>query len=690
MAVSFGSEITGDLASCEAREWLITNGLGSYGCGTVAGSLTRAYHGLLVAALKAPADPCERTLLVAALEEVAEVGHRSYPLSTHRWAGGVLAPVGHPWIASFALEGSVPTWRYALGDVLLEKRLWMQPGAHTTTVLYRLLQASQPVRLSLTVLVNCRSHHGGTTHPAITLQPVPHGVQLEPQVAGVPPFVVLSDRGVTTVAGPGEWCWGYSLPAEEERGLPSSDDHLRAARIAVRLSSEEPTFTVVASTEPHPLLDGERALLERRAHDTALMEQWQTAQPQLAGLAPPWVRQLVLAADQFVVARAGATGAAAAAGEGRAEVAQMEGQSILAGYPWFGDWGRDTMISLPGLTLVTGRPAIAAQILRTYGHCIRQGLLPNRFPEGVETLGEGDYNTVDATLWYVEALRHVHQATGDDALIRELFPKLQEIVEAHCQGTLHGIQRDSADGLLRAGAEGLQLTWMDAKVNGEVITPRLGKPVEVNALWCCALATMARFAEVCGESGQGYGALAEEARRGFQRFWNAQKGYCFDVLDGPDGSPEEALRPNQLLAVALTDDLLSAEQARQVLAVCGQQLLTPFGLRSLDPRHPAYQGHYGGGPLARDRAYHQGTVWGWWLGPYALAYARVHGDPQGALRWLDAIGHHLATAGLGSISEIFDGDAPHTPRGCIAQAWSVAEVLRAWVELRGMAVGEAD
>ncbi|MEB3324409.1 MAG: amylo-alpha-1,6-glucosidase, partial [Cyanobacteriota bacterium] len=596
MAVSFGSEITGDLASCEAREWLITNGLGSYGCGTVAGSLTRAYHGLLVAALKAPADPCERTLLVAALEEVAEVGHRSYPLSTHRWAGGVLAPVGHPWIASFALEGSVPTWRYALGDALLEKRLWMQPGAHTTTVLYRLLQASQPVRLSLTVLVNCRSHHGGTTHPEITLQPVPHGVQLEPQVAGVPPFVVLSDRGVTTVAGAGEWCWGYALPAEEERGLPSSDDHLRAARITVRLSSEEPTFTVVASTEPHPLLDGERALRARRAHDEALMEQWQAAQPQLAGLAPPWVRQLVLAADQFVVARtcgrpvrAGATGAAAAADEGRAEAAQMEGQSILAGYPWFGDWGRDTMISLPGLTLVTGRPAIAAQILRTYGHCIRQGLLPNRFPEGAETLGEGDYNTVDATLWYVEALRHVHQATGDDALIRELFPKLREIVEAHCQGTLHGIQRDSADGLLRAGAEGLQLTWMDAKVNGEVITPRIGKPVEVNALWCCALATMARFAEVCGESGQGYGALAAEARRGFQRFWNAQKGYCFDVLDGPDGSPEEALRPNQLLAVALTDDLLSAEQARQVLAVCGQQLLTPFGLRSLDPRHPAYQ-----------------------------------------------------------------------------------------------------
>jgi predicted glycogen debranching enzyme len=682
MAISFGSEITGDLARAEEREWLITNGLGSYGSGTVAGSLTRAYHGLLVAALKAPADPTERTLLVAALEEVAEVGHRSYPLCTHRWAGGVLAPVGHPWIVSFSLEGSVPTWRYALGDALLEKRLWMQRGAHTTTVLYRLLQASQPVRLSLTALVNARSHHGGTSHPAIQLAAVPHGVRMVPQGVGVPPFVVLSDRGTTTVANPGEWCWGYALPAEEERGLPSSDDHLRACRITHLLTPEAPTLTVVLSTESQPQLDGERALQERQTHDAFLLEQWAEAQPHLAKGAAAWVRQLVLAADQFVVARAIPSEAEASSG------APPGGQTILAGYPWFGDWGRDTMISLPGLTLVTGRPAIAAQILRTYGRYVSEGMLPNRFPEGKEALGDGDYNTVDATLWYVEALRQYHQATGDGALIRELFPKLQEIVEAHCRGTRHGIRRDPADGLLRAGVEGLQLTWMDAKVNGEVITPRIGKPVEVNALWCCALDTIAHFAVLCGESGDGYAALAEEARRGFQRFWNGAKGYCFDVLDGPDGTPDEALRPNQLLAVALTDALLSAEQARQVVAVCGQQLLTPVGLRSLDPRHPAYQGHYGGSPLQRDRAYHQGTAWGWWLGPYALAHARVHGDPVAALRLLEAVGHHLSTAGVGSISEIFDGDAPHWPRGCIAQAWSVAEVLRAWAVLKGMAAGD--
>jgi predicted glycogen debranching enzyme len=673
MAISFGSEITGDLASAEAREWLITNGLGGYGGGTVAGSLTRAYHGLLVAALGAPEDPCSRTLLVTALEEVVEVGHRSYPLSTHRWAGGVLAPVGHSWICSFSLEGSVPTWRYALGDALLEKRLWMRPGAHTTTVLYRLAQASQPVRLSLTALVNARSHHGGTTHPEITLQPVPRGVRMVPQVEGVPPYVVLSDRGTTTVAGSGEWCWGYALPAEEERGLPSGDDHLRASRVTVVLSPEEPTLTVVASTDPHPSLDGERELLERQASDAALLERWRAAQPELASAAPAWVERLVLAADQFVVARSSG---------GASEGGAPAGQTILAGYPWFGDWGRDTMISLPGLTLVTGRHAIAARILRAYGPFIKQGLLPNCFPAGRDTLAEGDYNTVDASLWYVEALRQYHQATGDGELIRELFPRLREIVEAYGQGTRHGIQRDPADGLLRAGEEGLQLTWMDAKVNGEVIPPRIGKPVEVNALWFRALGTMARFAELCGVSAERYVALAEQARRGFQRFWNARANCCFDVLDGPDGSHEEALRPNQLLAVSLTDALLTTEQAKRLLAVCGQQLLTPVGLRSLDPRHPAYQGHYGGGPVARDRAYHQGTVWAWLLGPYLLAYARVHRDPEGALRWLELLGHHLSTAGLGSISEIFDGDAPYRPRGCIAQAWSVAEALRTWVELR--------
>ncbi len=614
----------------------------------MAGTATRSYHGLLVAALGAPADPCTRTLLVAGLEEGP--------------------PLGPGAIISFTLEGTVPTWRYAFGDALLEKRLWMRPGAHTSTVHYHLLQGSRPLRLTLTVLVNARSHHGGPldpgagSHPPIGVRAVPHGVQLIPELAGVPPFLVLSDRGDTERAAPDDWICGIPLAAEAERGLARTTDHRRACRITVELSTAAPTFTLVASTEADPPLDGARSLQERRSHDRALLVQWQAAQPQLAAAAPAWVRQLVLAADAFVAARG-------------------DGHTLLAGYPWFGDWGRDTMISLSGLTLATGRPAIAAQILRTYARHLSGGMLPNRFPEGGAPLGDHDYNTVDATLWFIEALRRHHEATGDTALIRELFPHLREIVEAHCQGTRHGIRRDPADGLLQAGADGLQLTWMDAKVNSEVITPRIGKPVEVNALWFCALGSMAAFAPLCGESGEAYAALAEQARQGFQRFWNPQAGCCFDLLDGPGGDPDASLRPNQLLAVALTDQLLSPRQARQVLEICGQRLLTPMGLRSLDPADPRYRGRYGGGPVERDRAYHQGTVWAWWLGPWALAHARVHGSPLQALHWLEAIGDHLAAAGLGSVSEIFDGDPPHHPRGCIAQAWSVAEVLRAWTEL---------
>jgi predicted glycogen debranching enzyme len=642
--------VCGDPAVAAGREWLICTGLGSYGCGCVAGGPSRSYHGLLVAALGAPGDPGTRTLLVADLEE------RACPVG-----GGPAQPLDHRAIVAFSLEGSVPTWRWAIADALLEKRVWMRHGAHTTTVDYRLLQASTPVRLELMVLVNARSHHGGSDHPPIALQAVPGGVRITAAVAGVPPFAVRSDRGHTELAEPGDWCCGLALSAERERGLPASTDHLRACRITVELDEAAPSLTVVASTEAEPLLDGERSLTERRAQDSALLEQWRSAWPEIAATAPAWVRQLVLAADQFVVARG-------------------EGASLLAGYPWFSDWGRDTMISLAGLTLATGRFAIAARILRTYAGHVSAGMLPNRFPDDGTPLGEHDFNTADATLWFFETLGAYHRASGDTALVAELLPTLKGIIEAHCRGTRHGIHRDPADGLLFAGTPGQQLTWMDAKVNGEVITPRSGKPVEVNVLWFCALRRMAHFAALCGEPSDAYACLADQARQSFQRFWNAASGCCFDLLDGPEGH-DAAIRPNQLLAVALSEELLSPAQGKRLLQVCGQRLLTPMGLRSLDPSDPSYRGHYGGDAVARDRAYHQGTVWAWWLGPWAIAHARVHGSPGPALRWLEAIGEHLSAAGVGSISEIFDGDPPHRPQGCIAQAWSVAEVLRAWMEL---------
>ncbi len=376
--------------------------------------------------------------------------------------------------------------------------------------------------------------------------------------------------------------------------------------------------------------------------------------------APKWVRRLVLAADQFVVDRPLAGGGT--------------GKSIIAGYPWFGDWGRDTMISLPGLALVSGREDVARTILRTYAGYVDGGMLPNRFPDSGQA---PEYNTVDATLWYFQAIRAYHGATGDNDLLGELFPILAGIIEQHQGGTRYNIGVDPADGLLHAGQPGVQLTWMDAKVDDWVVTPRIGKPVEVNALWYNALTAMVRFARRLGEPADTYQAAADRARQGFGRFWNQAAGYCYDVLDGPEGH-DPALRPNQVFAVSLPDSPLTPEQQRAVVDVCGRHLLTPFGLRSLGPDEPHYQGHYGGDIMARDGAYHQGTVWGWLLGPYCLAHYRIHGDQEQALALLSAMTKHLDEAGMGSLSEIFDGDDPFTPRGCFAQAWSVAETLRAW------------
>ncbi len=309
-------------------------------------------------------------------------------------------------------------------------------------------------------------------------------------------------------------------------------------------------------------------------------------------------------------------------------------------------------------------------------------MLPNRFPEADET---PEYNTVDATLWYFEAIRAYHAATGDDALLRDLFPVLQEVVEWHRRGTRYNIHVDPADGLLYAGEPGVQLTWMDAKVGDWVVTPRIGKPVEINALWyntLCSMADLARrLGKPAGRAADAYEALAEQARAGFARFWNKATGYCYDVIDGPDGhDPAGAgdARPNQLLAVSLPHSPLAPEQQRAVVDVCARHLLTSHGLRSLASDDPAYVGHYGGDQRQRDAAYHQGTVWGWLIGPFVSAYLRVYGDHERARSFLQPLIHHLADHGLGSLSEIFDGDPPFTPRGCIAQAWSVAEALRAW------------
>ena len=661
MSLAWGREVCGVLATAESREWLCTNGIGGFASGTVAGMLTRRYHGLLVAALN---PPLGRTLLVAKLDERVEYDGLACPLFTNRWGDGSVDPHGYREIERFRLDGTTPVWTYACADALLEKRIWMEQGANTTYVTYRLLRAGGPVTLKLTALVNYRDYHATTRAGAwqMRVEPVPAGLRVV-AFEGARPFALLAE-GAEACPAHG-WYNGFDLAVERGRGLDAQEDHLHAGTFGATV---EPggALTVVVSSEAEPALDGAAAWQRRQAHEDDLRSGWRRVRP--AGRpAPAWIEHLVLAADQFVVRRP--------------LPEEPDGRSVIAGYPWFGDWGRDTMIALPGLTLATGRPGVARGILRTFARFVDRGMLPNRFPDAGEA---PEYNTVDATLWYFEAVRAYHEATGDAALLDELFPVLEAIVRWHRDGTRYGIGEDPTDGLLRSGEPGVQLTWMDAKVGDWVVTPRTGKAVEVNALWYNALRAMGLFARSLGRPADAWDAQGARVRAGFERFWNAGAGYCYDVLDGPEGH-EEALRPNQILAVSLPASPLSPERQRRVVDACARHLLTSFGLRSLAPGHPQYRGRYGGGPRERDGAYHQGTAWGWLLGPFALAHFHTYRDADAALAFLQPLAHHLAEYGVGNIAEIFDGDPPFAPRGCIAQAWSVSETLRAWLEIAGRA-----
>ena len=428
-------------------------------------------------------------------------------------------------------------------------------------------------------------------------------------------------------------------------------------------------LTLVLSAELSPPLDGTAAWQRRQIHEADLVARW-TSGRRAAKEAPDWIRHCVLAADQFVVARPT---------EGDVKIDGQPGATVIAGYHWFGDWGRDTMIALPGLALTTGRPEIARRILTTFARFVDRGMLPNRFPDQGEA---PEYNTVDATLWYVDAIRAYVHATDDDATLGQLFPVLEDIVRWHRQGTRYGIKEDPADSLLRAGESGVQLTWMDAKVGDWVVTPRIGKPVEINALWYNALRAMAWFARRLGRPTEPWDALADRVKRGFDRFWHPRKQYCYDVVDGPTAF-DDALRPNQIFAVALAESPLSAERQRRVVDVCARHLLTSYGLRSLAPGERGYCPRYAGDVVSRDGAYHQGTVWAWLLGPFARAHYKVYRDRQAALALLEPLADHLADYGVGSIGEVFDADPPFLPGGCIAQAWSVAETLRAWADIAG-------
>jgi predicted glycogen debranching enzyme len=654
--VAFGREICGTLEVAEQREWLVTNGIGGFASGTVSGNLTRRYHGLLVAAFDPPVG---RMQLVARLDETARYEAADYALSTNRWDSGAVDPQGYLNIESFCLEGTTPVWRFEIADALLEKRVWMQHGANTTYVRYTLLRGSGPVALQIKSFVNYRDFHANT-HAGdwrMNITALKNGVEVI-AFEGARPFYLLSAEA--SVEPQHEWYRNCFLAQEKLRELDDREDHLLAAILRATVQPSE-SVVLIFSSEADAPVDPTAAMARESARQSGMLAQWASGDAYASASSPGWIRQLVLAADQFIVKRV--------------VPEEPEGRSILAGYHWFADWGRDTMIALPGLTLTTGRADIAKKILLAFVRYVDRGMLPNNFPDAG---GSPDYNTVDAALWFFEAVRQYFAATQDTATLSEIFPVMAGMIGAHLAGTRYHIRVDESDGLLYAGEAGVQLTWMDAKVGDWVVTPRIGKAVEINALWFNALETMASFAPLVKESAGPYAKLAAQAKQNFAKFWNDAAGCCYDVIDSPGIGNDATLRPNQIFAVSLPQSPLSLEQQKLVVDFCAKRLVTSYGLRSLARGEPGYQGHYGVGVRERDGAYHQGTAWGWLLGPFVLAHLRVYSDRAAALSFLEPLGQQIHTHGLGTLSEIWDGDPPFAPRGCIAQAWTVGEVLRAW------------
>jgi predicted glycogen debranching enzyme len=647
----------------------VTNGLGGFACGTVAGANTRRYHGFLVASLN---PPVERTLLVAKVELSAQYLGVETDLSANEFAGGAISGRGFVHLESFTVEDGIPICRYALADALLETRIFMAPGQNTSYLRVELLRATGPLRATFKPLVTYRDYHSQNRGPK--------DFHLEADAAqikvlafpGARPYRLIISEGRYTAAP--EWYWNFWHRTEAERGLDALEDLLTPGSFTADLTLGQPVYLSATAEAATPAL-GEDVLAALTASSRRLIAP-------LPKRAPAWIRTLAQASDQFIVRRGKvAVGAAPrAATPSAATTPSAAAFSIIAGYPWFTDWGRDTMISLPGLATSLGRYDLSASILRTYARFVDRGMLPNCFPEAGEA---PQFNTADATLWMFHALDDYLRANRDADLVRELFPILMSVIHWHAQGTRFGIAVDPVDGLLRAGESGTQLTWMDAKHGDRVFTARIGKPVEINALWLNALHVAARLASRLRNAGeqQFCDSLLSRASASFSKFWNAEDGCLYDVIDAAGGTPDARVRPNQILAVSLPYCALDLAQMRAVVDCCARELLTSHGLRTLSPRDPGYIGRYGGDPGQRDAAYHMGTVWAWLLGPFARAHYRVYGDARLSQSFLAPIAQHLSSACVGTVSEVFDGDAPHSAGGCFAQAWSVAEILRSWLDL---------
>ncbi|PYV72360.1 MAG: glycogen debranching protein [Acidobacteria bacterium] len=652
--IQFKKSVCADLTEALSREWLETNGIGGFASSTIIGLNTRRYHGLLVAATKPPVG---RYVLLSKLDETLFIEGHAIDLSANRYPGAV-HPQGFKYLKQFRLD-PFPVFTYEIEGLEIEKSVFMIQGENSTVVHYELTRNNHPespnsLRLEVRPLIAFRDYHS-TTHENGSINPA---LELTPGRISVTPYQGLPSlhlaHNAADVAKTGDWYRNFEYDAERERGLDFQEDLFNPLvfKFDFRMRRQA---TIIASTEQQDVA----LAAEYRQKETTRRRAICVSSP----VNDAFAQALTSAADQYLVSRGNE-------------------KTVVAGYHWFSDWGRDTMIALPGLTLPTGKHDVARSILRTFAQNVSQGMLPNRFPDAGET---PEYNTVDATLWFFEAARSYLAYTGDAEFVRnELYPVFADIIAWHVRGTRYGIKIDPS-GLLASGEPGVQLTWMDAKVGDWVVTPRRGKPVEIQALWYNALRIMEEFAQKFNDEAgvKRYRNMAAVASWSFNRlFWNESTGCLYDVTNG--APPDPAIRPNQIFAVSLPYRMLPAERAKSVVEKVREHLLTPYGLRSLAPSDPQYKGHYAGGPFERDGAYHQGTVWPWLLGPFITAYVKVNGGSDAAreqaAEWLEPLESHLSEAGLGHISEIFEADAPHRPCGCIAQAWSVAEILRAYVE----------
>lgn len=680
----------------DTREWLITNGLGSFASGTISDAHTRTYHGWLIAALNPPVD---RTLLLSHLDATLSLGDRHLDLSTHVWGSGTIAPLGHIWQQSFTTT-PVPTWVWGGEDWQLSRQLLMPGGlveseegvqeTGSRVLMHYHYEGKSTAVLTLRPLIGDRSfHHQQRYHPDLRFSQViePRCLYLQaqdPSGAGTP-WQLSWTQG--TYHADGYWYWDYAYPEETRRGLGDREDLYSPGFLTITLHpGEDLTLEARVNLSPSPV-----SPLNQQTFATALDDI--TRQHDRYGMAllkraasevhpRPWLSPLLKAGTQFITHRR-----------------SIAGPTVIAGYHWFNDWGRDTLIALPGLSLTTGQFAIAKGLLRTFGHYCQNGLIPNTFPDAAAT---PSYNSLDATLWWIETLGLYLQASQDWDFLKEQYPVVCRLYKGLSAGTAYNIRVDAIDQLLTWNEPGIALTWMDAVVNGCPITPRQGKPIEINALWYSALCWATAWAEhlqhnaVAAEArklatqAQRYRHQAEQVRASLQKFWNPTTDYFFDCI-APDDRPDGSIRPNAVIALSLYHCGFEPSISRKALLLARDRLLTPYGLRSLDPFHPSYVGYYlhpeaeNGMPSTsrenRDAAYHQGTVWSWLIGPFIRAWRRFF--PAEPLPWNSSslLNHLLHQGCLHSVSEIFDGEPPHRPQGAIAQAWSVAELLRHWQDL---------